>query len=619
MESPRPGATIMTAIGGLALPLGLACAVDPVEVAGQFGRPMALVSGDNVRLPRLAFIDQGCPGEAAAGGCPTAEACQTLLVDSLAPLTAIREPDGSGSRLSIECLEVRSGRNVVADAPSSQALADAVARFRFDNLPVVRTPDDDAWSWTAGNQVATIEPAGVLGGNLLRNFAVALRNPPPRGPNPSSEDDDDHPTLTLYGEFPGSEEILADQGRAFLPLQFPGRLLGRELTDRCEVDEGRCEVDGFDISTSQSEIPLLASRMVMDACLAAPPCGLRYEPSSTDPFGPGTCSLHRGPSPPACVDSEGNAQAICCDESTAPDFGGMPASLVVATGVPGLVLFSDSATRMFGDLDALTPCPEPLSPNTELTGTDRGSRACRISEGGQLHFAGWPSGGLDVPLTQLRIRSLALVPGAERSSAAGPCERVDQRLFAAYLQCDRYQRSARSTGDIRDAAPPYSAQRDNDDGESHIDDPGVPGLAVLGEATLQPGAENPRPARWIRTTVLPADHPLALAVRRDLTPDALQPDGLLGTALLAGTEVVLDYTDLNPALRVACLAPHTGRCQVLPDCRADRRAACCHGLPLTLLDEFIRVLDDDTCCGALSADELEEIAQAGHCVGVLPP
>lgn len=623
MGSPRSGAALMTAIGWLALSLLPACAADPIEVAGQFGRPLALVSGDNSRLPRLAFVDQGCPGEAAVGGCPT-EDCQTLLVDSLAPLTAIRQPDASGSRLSIECLEVRPGRDLLDDELDAEqraaAEADAVARFRFDNLPVVRTPDDDAWSWTAGDQAAAVEPAGVLGGNLLRNFAVAIRNPPPRRPVPGSDDapsdDEPIPTLTLYGEFPGSEGILADQGRAFLPLQFPGRLLGREPTDRCEVDQGSCEIDGFDISTSQSEIPLAASRMVMDACLAVPPCGLRYEPSSTDPFGPGTCSLHRGPSPPACVDSEGNAQAICCDESTDPEFGGVPASLVIATSVPGLVLFSDSATRMFGDLDALTPCPEPLSPNTELIGVNR---ACRIADGGQLHFAGWPSAGLDAPLTQLRIRSLALVPGAERSSAAGPCERTDQRLFAAYLQCDRYRRSARSTGDIRDAAPPYSAQRDDADGQSHIEDPGVPSLAVLGEATLQPGAQNPRPARWIRATVLPADHPLALAIRRDLTPDALQPDGLLGTALLAGNEVVLDYTDLNPALRVACLAPHTGRCQVLPDCREDRRAACCHGLPLTMLDEFIRILDDDTCCGALSADELEEIQQAGHCAGVLPP
>jgi hypothetical protein len=119
--------------------------------------------------------------------------------------------------------------------------------------------------------------------------------------------------------------------------------------------------------------------------------------------------------------------------------------------------------------------------------------------------------------------------------------------------------------------------------------------------------------------VLPADHPLALAVRRDVAPDALEPDGLLGTALLPGTETVLDYTDPNPALRVTCLQPHEGRCQVLPDCREDQTVACCHGLPRTLLDELIRTLDDDTCCGALSAEDLAGLAQGGHCLGVAAP
>lgn len=611
-RSPRPEAAAVWA--GLWLALGPGCGAEPIEVSGQFGRPLALASGDQSPLPRLAFIDQGCPGAAVSGGCPGTGECQTLLIDTLAPLTAIRDPGASGSRLAVECLEVRSAGRLLEESPPDEVLEDAVARFRFDNLPVVRAPDDDAWSWTAGNQQQAVEPAGILGGNLLRNFAVAIRSPPrPPGP-PPPPDQRDPDTVTLYGEFPGSEDILADQGRAFLPLQFPGRLLGRELTDRCEVDEGRCEIDGFDIRTSQSEIPLVASRMVMDACVAVPPCGLRYEPSATDPFGRGTCSLHRGPSLDPCDQSE--TPLVCCDEATDSEFGGVSASLVVATGVPGLVLFSDSATRMFGDLTQLEPCPDPISPNTELEGANR---ACRIEEGGQLHVAGWPSAGEDAPLTRLRIRSLALVPGAERSRGVGPCERVDQRLFAAYLQCDRYERTARATGDIRDAAPPYSSRRDDDDGDEHIDDPGATSLAVLGEPTLQLGAQNPRPIRWIRTTVLPAEHPLALAVRRDVAPDALEPDGLLGTALLADTEIVLDYTDLNPALRVSCLDPHAGRCQVLPDCREDQRSSCCHGLPLTLLDEFIRTLDDDTCCGALSADELEELTQAGHCVGVLPP
>jgi hypothetical protein len=604
-HSPRPGAEPIA--GGerrralaLALVAAAACSAEPIAIDGQYGRPLPLGSGDASPLPRLAFIDEGCPGELAAGGCEESgdRQCQMLLVDSLAPLTALRDPDASGSRLSVECLEVRPAAGLFAPAPSPADREAAVARFRFDALPLVRASADDGWSWTAGNQQRAIEPAGVLGGNLLRSFAVAIRTP-------TTDASGEVPTLTLFGEFPGSEAIMANQGRAFLPVQFPGRLLGRELSDRCEVDEGRCELDGFDVSTSAPPPALVASRMVMDACVAIPPCTLHYAPSRGDPFAPGTCELHRGPtSTAACIDP------------TDPRLGGRSASLVVATGVPGLVLFSDSAARMFGELSALTPCPTPLSPQTEIAGD---LQACLIGHDGVLHFAGWPSAGQDAPLPRLRIRSLALVPGAAQSRTEGPCERADQRRNAMRLQCRRYVSNARVTGDIRDAAPPYSPQRDDADGDEHASDPGASALAVLGEPMLQAGANGPRPSRWITTTVLPADHPLALAVRRDVAPDAREIDGLLGTALFPGTETVLDYTDINPALRVTCLEPHEGRCQVLPDCRKDQSPACCHGLPRTMLDELIRTLGDDTCCGALSAADLAGLVPAGHCVGVAPP
>lgn len=578
----------------------LACTADPVVSEGQFGRPMTLASGsgDTLPLPRLAFINEGCPG--SAGGCSSVgeDGCQFALIDSLATLTAIREPDSDGPRLSADdCLEVRPAAGLLDEPPSAQAQAEAVARFRFENLPIVRAPRSDEWAWTAGNASQTIEPGGVLGGNLLRNFAVELRSP---AGGPSS--------VTLYGEFPGSEEDLADQGRAFLPLQFPGRLLGRELPDRCDVGAGRCEIDGFDVSTSAAEIPLGASRMVMDACVALPPCTLNYAPdTSGDPFLAGRCGLRQG-----------LGSSTLCADPTDPVVGGRPASLVVATGVAGMVLFSDSATRMFGDLSTLRACPTMISPNTIIDDPDL--LACRIvddqgNDDGVLHVAGWPAAGLDTPLPRLRVRSVALVAGATRSRADGPCERAAQRLAAAERQCDRYTDDGRA--DIRNASPPYSGQRDDDDGNNHTGDPSHASLAVLGESALTD--EGPRVARWITTTVLPADHPLAQAVRRDVVPEALEPDGLLGTALLRDTDTVLDYTDLNPAVRTRCLDPYSGRCQVLPDCGTDRSRACCHGMPPALLDEFIRRLDDDACCGALSAPDLERLQRAGHCRGVLPP
>lgn len=588
----------------LLLPLpALACSADPIQIDGQYGRPLPLGSGDGSPLPRLAFIDEGCPGALAAGGCEATgdRECQMLLVDSLAPMTTLREPGATGSRLSVECLEVRPAAGLFASEPAAADLQAAVARFRFDDLPLVRaTEGGDDWSWTAGNQQRVVEPAGVLGGNLLRNLAVAIRTPVP-------ETAGDPPAVTLYGEFPGSEAILADQGRAFLPVQFPGRLLGRDLSDRCDVDEGRCELDGFDISTSSAEPALVATRMVMDACIAIPPCGLVYVPSDADPFAPGSCVLAR--SNTLDIENEGD-EGIECVAPGDPELGGLPASLVVATGVPGLVLFSDSAARMFGDVAELTPCPTPLSPQTEFAGS---LRACLSGYDGELHFSGWPSAGEDEPLPRLRIRSLALVPGGAQSRNDGPCERADERRDAMLGQCNRYA----VAGDIRDASPPYSAQRD--DSDERTQDPAASAVAVIGEPMLEDGATGPRPSRWITATVLPADHPLALAVRRDVAPDALEPDGLLGTALFPGTETVLDYTDPNPALRVRCLRPHDGRCQVLPSCHTDQTAACCHGLPRTMLDELIRTLGDDTCCGALSAEDLAGINEAGHCLGVAAP
>ncbi|MCH9682274.1 MAG: hypothetical protein K0V04_12620, partial [Deltaproteobacteria bacterium] len=306
----------------LSLALGVlataACGADPIEVDGQFGRPLTLATGDVSALPRLAFVDEGCPGSVAGGGCEASgdRACRTLLIDSLATLTGINDVQVVDGRLSIECMEIRPAQGLAADPVQPEDRDAAVARFRFHNLPLVRASGDDAWSWTAGTNVAPVEPGGVLGGNLLRNFAVALRTPAP-----SLQDE---ATVALFGEFPGTEADLADQGRAFLPLQFPGRLLGRELSDRCQTPEGPCELDGVDISTSSNEIPLNSSRMVMDACIALPPCTVRYDRSADDPFGVGACALRRGPT----------SSARCVDPSDA-EFGGLSASLVVATGVPG--------------------------------------------------------------------------------------------------------------------------------------------------------------------------------------------------------------------------------------------------------------------------------------------
>ena len=122
--------------------------------------------------------------------------------------------------------------------------------------------------------------------------------------------------------------------------------------------------------------------------------------------------------------------------------------------------------------------------------------------------------------------------------------------------------------------------------------------------------------------MVPATHPLPVALRLDLSPEAAQLDGLIGTALLRDTIAVLDYTDPNPGVRLSCLDPRAGQCMVAPDCRRDAQPACCYGLPLDLLVDFILQAEDETCCAALSAAELDEIQAQGllrrHAAAVSP-
>lgn len=533
------------------------------------------MSGDASPLPRLAYIDEGCPGASAQGGCDSTgdRTCKPLLVDSLAPLTVLGEDGDGGPRFSQECLEIRTARGLAAATPASDDLDAAVARFRFAKTPLVRVPSSgsDTWTWFAGTPDASFRAGGVLGGNVLRRFALAFRTPK-----------DDAATVSFYIEFPGTDEDLADQGRAFIAVQFPGRLLGRDLADRCQIGDDGCRIAGYDIVRGQPNIALEASRMVVDACVAAPPCAVRYD--LDNPFDVGTCSAKTGP------ESEQD-----CEPAT--DGGGRGASLVVATSVPGLVLFSDSAARMFGPLAALPTCDV-------VTVADA---ACRVPEGGALALPGWPVAGTDTALPRLRVRSVALVAGLAQTRGRAACDRLERRREALLEQCDNFVGAFGAVLDIASTRPPYAA------------DAPTSSAVIVGEAmVLDPGGV-PDSAAWIDTLILPAEHPLPVALRLDVSPEAIQPDGLIGSALFTDTQVVLDYTDPNPGVRVSCLDPRAGGCMAAPDCTHDGQAACCHGLPLDLLVDFIVQAEDDTCCTALSAAELAEIQDQGFCLATPPP
>ena len=384
-----------------------------------------------------------------------------------------------------------------------------------------------------------------------------------------------------------------------MPLQFPGRLLGRNVNDRCQLDDDNCEL-GFDVTPGRDNNALLATRMVLDACIAMPPCTVRYSRDRLDPFTPGDCEPRRGD------DSDAT-----CAEADDDDEGGETASLVVASGVPGMVLFDDSVERMFGPSELLPACTDAA--------IDAQTKACLVGTDGVLHLPGWPSAGLDDPLVRLRVRSVGLVPGVVDTRDELPCARAEDRRVAALEMCDRFVDAAERAGDVRNTFPPFSAASDDADGDNHDDDPAATSLVVLGEASLPPNADRPSPMRWIDVTVLPATHPMVMALRRDVAPEAIEPDGLLGTVLFDDTETVLDYTDNNPGVRVTCIEPRTGDCYAAPECRADGQPACCFGMPLELVVDWITIGGDDTCCPALSAAELMEIKPLGFCQGVNPP
>lgn len=606
--TPRLSAFVLAALAGPVT----ACSFDTIEAEGAFGSPIPLASGDNSPVPRLAWLPGACPG--AAGGCTEvcldepancpATACLPVLVDSATAITTLAAADLSASAPDRTCFELRSAAGVLAG--DAAALDAARTRFRFSSVPLALAPRDPAaaelpWGWRVGTAGAPGHVGGIIGGNLLREFAVAFTH---RTAGPAFQ-------ITFFREFPGSEDVLADQGRAAIPLQFPGLLLGKDITDVCLAGDERCDFDSaFDRSRVASA--LQPTRMVLDACLGAPPV-------MAEQFSATKCRLSAGPGSnaryyrsPTGASGQDAAESLGCQVRPAAlasgDLNrGYEASLVVATGVPGLVLFEDSARRLFNNL-ALPSCGKgDVIGSAVLT-----APACIDGYvSGGLDLPGWPrAGSPEAPILQIRVRSLALVPGLAETAGASACQRLEWRQMALRAQC-----SAAATGAGPRLAP-----------GSPCADAARGTAALFGEVFVRQtrgGKPAPSPARWITTLVIPETHPMVMALRRDVNPEALQPDGLLGTAMFHDSDVVLDYTDGTPGLRVSCSDPDDGTCMALPTCdsartSADPPAACCYGLPEDLL---IDLIDDGAyaCCAALSPSTIDELNGDAIARGRQPP
>jgi len=594
-----------------------ACQQRRVEFEGLPGVPIALAADDDRDVPRLAYTNESCPG--TPGGCDSfcvddpatclaanPDACMPAIIATASPLTFLPSPGGN-VRTGRECFEVRAAEGLGIDPGAEDSLA--VARFRFEDPPVLRAPAEapEGWSWLSGDDRAPYMGVGaVLGGNLLNDFAVELRHDPA---DPQSPTDVVVPTATFSREFPGSQRALADQGRAYIRLQYPNRLTGVQVQDQCEFEGDDCQLPELDINEGRFRTIHERFRMTLDACIAPGPCEAVYEPLPDDLEGDPVCQLRKGAgSPLSCAAADGTA------------LGGRGASLVVATEVPGLALVEDSAASLFGVLGDLPECGAAFG---ELASE---VRACVESpDTGALAVPGWaPLEGLMV----LRVRAVSLVTGSRSASSPGPgdqsqppCARARARLEGLRAQCERL---------VEDGEPfsPRDGQLDNKGADARIDI----ALFQTGEVAWEADQSTPDTAAWIRTIILPADAPFVQHTRRDTAGESAQPDGFIGGALLRNTEVVLDYTEsaAQPGVRITCLDPGTGACLSVPACAGgtndERSPSCCFGLPQKLLSQTVQAGADkpqprveDECCRALNPRALETLQSEGDFCAAVDP
>ncbi len=564
------------AVFSLLVLAGLACTEPQVIGEGQFSRPIPIASDPASPLPRLAWWPgEACPGpiggcesfcEGPPDSCP-ADACLPLLIDSGTPLSVLPSSTGSMS-FGKECVEVRAAGGLLAAPDDPEVLADSTASFRFREAPMVRAPGDEVagWAWEAGDDRNPIGIGGVLGGNILHDFALELRHL-----------DGEVPSIAVFSNYPGNEAVLGDQGRAYIRLAYPGRLLGRLISDRCELGPGLdCVLSSFNLDQDNQELLFQSTRALVDACVAPPPCAVDWVNDGTE------CGL-----------LSGGLEPSACSSSL-----GAGATLLVATGVPGLVLFEDSATQLLGPLDQLPDC--------EAAPFDAEVPACVEADLGRLALPGW------APLEQLvrvRVRSLGLIEGLSQPTGSNPCERLRARLQGLERQCAGFMAEARPV------------RPDPVTGESIASS-----ALVVGEVVLGDDQAAPDPTAWIETLIVPATAAPVIALRREVVPEGAQPDGLVGGALLRNTETVLDFTEAveAPGVRVRCLDPGD-RCLAIPACEPDvgtvefqsadaGRTSCCFGLPSDLIAEVVlggsgkqapRV--EDACCFALPRAAISDL------------
>lgn len=485
------------------------------------------------------------------------DACAGVLLDSLAPLSSMLVPELERPLYEKSCAQLRRPPFFGDQKTQVQLRAHDLGTLM---LPTSQAPPQN-WALADGRHVR-----GVLGGDFLLQFAAELRFK-----------HNALPQARFFRSLAGSESRLANRGLSYLAAQAPGQLLGRVPGDQCELAPGlECDRPIAQLGNLETQKIMPPSRLQLDLCIAPPSCELWMQQ--------GRCELVQSLEEPTP-----------CQDWRASEASG--ASLILATSVPGIVMFSDSAARIFPKLDTFPYCDRPTDTSNPLP-------YCLEREAkGSVHVPGW------APMTDLqtlRVSSLAVLSGEKSQFSAHPCERWQRRMQGLRTQCVAFGRDSRSS---------YPALETGQD----------PQLAVSLERPLfQAGAlaksapERDRQEGWLRVTILPASAPIVSNLRRSSGTIAAQADGLLGLSVFDETRVVLDFTEReqSPGIRVQCLEPQDGRCRSMPECFPDvdtGDASCCHGLnPLQLRRAVQNTpvnLRPHPCCDALSESVKEDLAQ----------
>ena len=560
----------------LMLALLAACGDEQLAVKGPLGQPIPLLSGDGGVVPRLLVhadwdgcrdIPGPCESICTQAPCPKG-ACIKVSIDSTSLLTALpsTQPETTSQRV---CLGLRNGEGALST--DALALQNTVTRLEFLRLPALSLAEQSD-VFTLGERGDVV--SGVLGGPLLTQFATEFTP----GSKQRADEEASAPAVRFYRTYPGSEALLAGQGRAYLAVQYPGRLGGVESSDLCQIS-GQI---GCNSSADALELPVLpveATQMVVDTCISRPPCEVAYDPTTS------TCSLR-------------SSHALNAPQCTAAAAGSsLVASLMVGTAIPGLTLFEDSATRFFGPLGDLVNC-------NDIQPTDATVTACRVEQSGTLSLPGWPS----IPITHyLRVRSLAVTSGTSNAAGANPCDRVAARLEGLLEQCKRFTATSRP-GRPQTTSSTRSVDFDH-------------GIIILGLNRFVGDASSIGWDDWLETRVVGIDSSWVIGLRRAAGSDVAGLDGVLGTALLRRADTVLDTTEdlIKPGLRVRCSGDDHDSCLSMPACGGSgllEERSCCYGLPQTLLLERLQSnasTSTQSCCGALSpASRSQLLEQLGN-------